>query len=174
MTSLLAQVRAWARYDGLGMEYFTLSHDGGGCSLAGHVILSHAGRAQLIDYHIACDEKFETRSCRIVAAAGAERRQLELRREDLLGCAELDLEFTPSTNTLPIHRLKLDVGQTARITCAWVRYPGFSIEPLQQSYTRLSEARYRYQSGSFHADLDVDQWGLVRDYPNGWRAIGAN
>jgi len=171
VTSLPAQVRAWRRLDGLGMEYFTLNGDDGGWSLGGQVILVLGGRPCLIDYRVACEETFETRSCRIVAAWADGRQQLDLGRQDLLGCTDVDLEFTPATNTLPIRRLNLGVGQTARITCAWVRYPALSIEPLQQTYTRLSETRYRYQSGSFQADLEVDEWGLVREYQNGWRAI---
>jgi uncharacterized protein len=164
-------VRAWRRHDDLGMEYFALVEHGGRLSLAGHVILVHGGRPGLIDYRVDCDQKCETQSCRIVATIGGEQRQLVLRREDLLGCADVDLEFTPATNTLPIRRLNLGVDQATTITCAWVRYPSLSIQPLQQTYTRVSETRYRYQSGSFQADLEVDEWGLVRDYSNGWRAI---
>ncbi len=171
MRSSRAQLRAWRRLDGLGMEYFALDGDDGGWTLAGQVILVHSGRPYLIDYRVACGETFETRSCSIVAASGKERRQLDVGPHDLLGCTDVDLEFTPSTNTLPIRRLHLGVGQTARITCAWIRYPALLIEPLQQTYTRLSETHYRYQSGSFQADLEVDEWGLVRDYPKGWRAI---
>ena len=36
-------------------------------------------------------------------------------------CVDVDLSFTPATNTLPIRRLGLDIGEEAEIHVAWLR-----------------------------------------------------
>jgi hypothetical protein len=83
------------------------------------------------------------------------------------GCTDLDLNFSPSTNLLPIRRLNLPVGEEAAIRAAWLRFPSFALEPLEQRYRRLSERVYLYESagGSFSADLEVDESGFVTLYP---------
>lgn len=49
-------------------------------------------------------------------------------------CVDLDLNFSPSTNLLPIRRLNLEVGQQAEVKAAWLRFPSFELEPLSQVY----------------------------------------
>jgi hypothetical protein len=87
------------------------------------------------------------------------------------GCSDLDLNFSPSTNLLPIRRLNLAVGQEASVRAAWLRFPSFKLEPLEQIYRRTGPSVYRYESagGKFVTDLEVDEAGFVTDYPNVWR-----
>ena len=91
-------------------------------------------------------------------------------RADLAGCVDVDLSVTPATNTLPIRRLSLAVGESAEVTAAWVRFPELSVEPLHQRYTRRAENRYLYEGldSDFSAELTVDEQGLVTHYPGGW------
>jgi uncharacterized protein len=86
------------------------------------------------------------------------------------GCIDLDLNFSPVTNTLPIRRLNLAVGQVAEVKAAWMRFPSFRLEPLEQIYRRMIGSTYHYESagGSFTADLTVDEVGLVTHYPGQW------
>lgn len=99
--------------------------------------------------------------------------QLETVRDDLHGCEDVDIGMTPSTNTLPIRRLNLAVGESADVTAAWVRFPELTVEPLAQRYTRLDERRYRYESASgFVAELEVDELGLVVRYGDIWERVG--
>jgi hypothetical protein len=87
------------------------------------------------------------------------------------GCVDVDLNFSPSTNLLPIRRLRLDVGQAADVSAAWLRFPSFALEPFDQTYSRLGPSAYRYQSaGGFAADLDVDDVGFVTRYGDIWHA----
>jgi hypothetical protein len=83
---------------------------------------------------------------------------------------DIDLNFSPSTNLLPIRRLDLAVGATAAVRAAWLRFPSFKLEVLDQSYTRLESRRYRYESagGRFVADVTVDDAGVVIDYGDIW------
>ena len=74
----------------------------------------------------------------------------------------------PSTNTLPIRRLRLAVGASKTIQAAWLRFPDLEVVKAAQTYTRLDELTYRYASGTFQADLAVDDEGLVTAY-GPWR-----
>jgi len=89
---------------------------------------------------------------------------------DLDGCIDIDLNFSPITNMLPIRRLSLALGESAVVNAAWLRFPSFSLERLDQMYRRTGANAYHYESagGSFHADLTVDEFGLVLDYPPFW------
>ncbi|RYE08975.1 MAG: transcriptional regulator [Hyphomicrobiales bacterium] len=87
---------------------------------------------------------------------------------DLEGCFDIDFEMTPFTNTLPIRRDPLHIGQTRRYWMAYI--PADTLEPFaaEQIYTRLGEDLYRFETadGSFSADITVDADGLVVDYPD--------
>lgn len=89
------------------------------------------------------------------------------------GIFDIDLEVTPATNTLPIRRLNLQVGESAEVSALWVRFPSLTLERLEQRYTRLAPNQYRYEALSigFETLLDVDDVGLVTHYHNGWRAV---
>jgi hypothetical protein len=93
-------------------------------------------------------------------AAGTQRR------------AHSDLNFSPSTNLLPLKRLGLAVGQEAKVRAAWLRFPSFDLKPLDQLYRRTGEATYRYESagGVFVAELEVNGVGFVTHYPGFWQA----
>lgn len=86
-------------------------------------------------------------------------------------CTDIDLSVTPSTNTIPIRRLALDIGGSEEVIAAWVRFPELTVEPLRQLYTRLDAKRYRYESvrSGFAAELEVDDAGLVVTYPHLWQ-----
>jgi hypothetical protein len=92
---------------------------------------------------------------------------------DLDGCLDVDLEFTPATNSLPIRRLALAVGDGADIRVAWVRYPSLKVEPAGQRYTRTAEASYEFRSTGFKAELTVDEALLVDTYAGYWRQVAA-
>jgi hypothetical protein len=67
------------------------------------------------------------------------------------------------------------VGQQATVKAAWLRFPNFELEPLEQIYTKLDEHTYRYESGgrTFVAELEVNDFGLVTNYPGIWEEEGA-
>jgi hypothetical protein len=94
-------------------------------------------------------------------------------RPDLDGCVDIDIDCTPFTNTLPIRRLPLHVGHTADITVAYVDVETLSVEPDRQRYTRLDTHRWRFEqlATGFTQEFDVDQHGLVRDYPTLFRRV---
>jgi hypothetical protein len=87
----------------------------------------------------------------------------------------VDLAFTPATNLLPIRRLSLATGEQAAVRAAWLSFPGFALEPLDQVYRRTGPAAYRYESqgGAFATDLEVDADGFVRRYGGAWELVEA-
>jgi hypothetical protein len=93
-----------------------------------------------------------------------------VRRRELDGCLDVDLESSASTNTLPVHRMQLRRGTAAEAPAAWVRVDT-SVERLEQSYRRMEDdgARqvYAYESPAlgFAACLTFDEHGLIVAYP---------
>ncbi len=87
------------------------------------------------------------------------------------GCTDVDLSFSPSTNTLPIRRLRLAVGASARVRAAWLRFPDFTLHVAEQSYTRIATDRYEYRNGKFRSEILVDSIGLIRDFPPAWKPL---
>jgi uncharacterized protein len=82
---------------------------------------------------------------------------------DLLADAlDVDLAGSPLTNTLPLRRLGF---ADATITAAWVLLPSLAVVPAEQAYKKLGPGRVRYTSGTFTADLEVDDDGYVVRYP---------
>jgi hypothetical protein len=106
-------------------------------------------------------------------AADASRRWWlnETEAVEVAGCIDVDLSFTPATNLFPIRRLQLPLGEEAHVRAAWLRFPTFTFEPLEQSYRRVGDKSYRYEAlaGKFVKDLIVNNTGFVTDYPGFWK-----
>ena len=184
--SNLVRTVLWRRVDEPWMERCTLLAGGGRPSatwiLDGTVLGSSNGEPIDVRYSVFCHEDWTTSEVVVSAILGTWVVGVELVRDkgrwyvdanrspDLGEGADVDLGFTPATNTLPIRRLGLDVGASAEILTAWVRFPEFTVEPFPQRYTRLSERRYLYESltSDFTAELEVDDQGLVIAYPGLW------
>jgi len=144
-----------------------------------------ADRLTLVSYTVIADAGWRTREVHVWLTTPDEQRSLVMEfdedviriwvnrqdQADLHGCIDADLEFSPCTNTLPIRRLNLSVGEAADVRAAWVRFPSLRVEPLDQTYTRTGDHTYRYRTGDFEAELRVDQDGLVIDYPGIWRRL---
>jgi len=138
-------------------------------------------------YEVVCDERWHTRRADISLRDRRGERVLEVvvendrwyengrTNEKVTGCLDIDLEWSPSTNTIPIRRLRLAVGQkSGPVTAAWVRFPDLRLQPLPQEYERTSSRCYRYSSrlGEFVADITVDEEGLAVNYEGFWQRTG--
>jgi hypothetical protein len=112
------------------------------------------------------------RTAETIASSVWRSTSQELR--EIQGCDDVDLALTPATNTLAIRRLNLQVGSSASIIAAWVKFPDLTVQPLSQRYTRVAQNTYRYESNTgFSAEIVVDDLGLVTAYPGGWERIGS-
>lgn len=153
--------------------------------LAGTAVFSHKDQPCRLDYLVVCDSGWNTQSGKVSGWLGQAAIDIELAVDPegnwrlngnecpaVAGCIDLDLNFSPSTNLLPIRRHNLRIGHEAEVKAAWLRFPSFELEPLLQVYHRVDESTYRYKSGggSFVADLEVDSFGFVKNYPGIWQA----
>lgn len=170
----------WQASDG-GSEVCVLERAGRGWRLRGTVLTHEAKQPIELRYAVTVDSAWATTDVEVlVALAGGDARELkELGRlwsgterpPEYSDCVDVDLSFTPATNTLPIRRLGLDIGEEAEIHVAWLVWPEFSVQRIPQRYTRLAKDRYRYTQDEFEAELAVDEQGLVLQYEGLWRAI---
>ncbi len=165
-------------------EHCTLTLRGSGLSLVGTIISAEGGLPARVEYRVLAGAAGFTTAVHVRDLRGFEQRTLGLARDTkggwtvdgksvraLRACSDVDLGCSPSTNTLPIRRLRLGVGASHTIQAAWVRFPDLTVQKTAQAYTRLDEFTYRYASGAFEADLTVDDEGLVTQYAE-WRRTG--
>jgi hypothetical protein len=173
----------WRLRDELSLEYFSLGRSDGGWFLAGTVVGAADDKPMLARYRIACNATWETRSVDIALTLAGAEHSLHLavdveRRwfadgqelEALRGCIDVDLGVSPATNTLPIRRLGLQIGESTTIEAAWVLFPSLEIVRATQRYTRTADLHYVYGGSQRSYELDVDDLGLVRNYDQFWVA----
>jgi len=155
----------------------------GGHVLAGHTVAVEGPEAWAVAYTIEVDAAWRTTAAAVrTRTPEGEERHLRLDATDgwrldghpaahLAGCMDVDLEASACTNTLPIHRLALAVGEEAEAPAAYVRAADLAVERLDQTYHRLPDEDGRpcfaYEAPRFaYADvLTYDASGLVVDYP---------
>ena len=178
-----ARTILWQPLRWKGADFCSLARTGTGWELSGVALGMLQRQAFRAAYLVACDARWQTREVAVEFDWGKSSRSLKLRadrqarwwagRREIAafrGCRDVDLFFTPATNTLPIRRLRLKAGQTANVTAAWISNPQFDLRPLAQTYARLARNRYRYASDTgFTADLTVHPSGLVELYPGVWQ-----
>lgn len=169
---------SWRRSDEVRAdEQCTISLRDSGLSLVGTVLGAEDGVPLRIEYRVLADAAGATTAVHLRDLRGFTQRTLTLTRDGkgawtadgvaakgLRGCIDVDLGCSPSTNTLPIRRLRLGIGGSKSIQAAWVRFPELTVEKQKQTYTRLDEFTYRYASGTFEAELVVDDDGVVAQY----------
>jgi len=175
----------WAHEEGHGLEHLTWSAREDGVVVDSVVIGEDLGRAYGIRYRLRCAPDWSLREAKVEVAGGAviavvadglgHWRDASGRPvEALAGCIDIDISATPFTNTLPIRRLGLAAGERRAIRVAYLAIPTAALGAADQAYTCLEpNRRYRFESLSddFRADLDVDEDGLVLDYPTLFRRL---
>src|ERR1041384_4737352 len=176
----------WRWLQGTGLERFEFLHAGSELIFRGTILTLAQAEAMEARYELVCDQAFLTRRAHISVRNSTGERTLTISAENgrwyendrentkVRGALDIDLGWSPSTNTLPIRRLNLQVGESSgEFIAAWVRFPGLTLEPLPQEYVRLAERLYRYSSrrGSFTAQLQVDDQKLVVDYQGFWQLV---
>lgn len=175
----------WRRVDVPGHESARVFPRGDHWHLEGAAVFAEDGKPCRLDYRIVCDAGWRTVSASVSGWVGGDEVRIEIEADGaggwrmngveqprVEGCVDVDLNFSPSTNLLPIRRLGLAVGEEAAVAAAWLRFPSFALERLDQTYRRSGDLAWRYESadGAFFRDLVVDDVGLVTEYPGLWVA----
>ena len=174
----------WTALQWPGMEHVVVSADEDGQRAEGHVLMAE-NELVTVRYSLACGPRWRFKTVTVSVTSAAGRRVLTLARDanggwladgqarpDLGPCDDIDINCTPLTNTLPIRRIDWSAGKACDIGVAYVSVPELDVRKVRQRYTPLDgETAFRYESGSFRADLSVDGDGFVLDYPGIWRRV---
>jgi hypothetical protein len=170
----------WRTLAWFGVEQCSVWEEGRRSFLTGCSVGIHKGAPYRARYTIQCDKSWKTQRAAVELERGDARSAVTLESgqrgwkvmgttdSDLKRCVDVDLQFSPCTNMLPVRRLRPKVGETVRLTAAWVHFPSLKVGPLDQSYTNLGGNRYLYSSKGFKAEVEVDEIGLPIFYPGFW------
>jgi uncharacterized protein len=167
-----------------GFEVVFPRWDCGGLRFEGSTAAVESSEAWVVNYVIALATGWFTRSAVVSgqSASGSHDLRLEadgtggwrvngIEAPHLDGCLDVDLESSSLTNAFPVHRLGLDVGESAEAPAAYVRAADLSVERLEQRYLRMDNDRncelYHYTAPGFEfeCELRYDVAGLVVEYP---------
>lgn len=94
-------------------------------------------------------------------------------RTELDGCYDIDMLCTPMTHTLPIRRLPLLDGDTAELPVVTIDPDTLEVRSDLHRYTRLGPLRWRHTRAddATASEFEVDEFGLVVDYPDLFRRV---
>jgi uncharacterized protein len=190
MTHALSRTICWTptwnkTQEGTGLEHLLLTK-----RTADSVVLAiddERGPFRLT-YRLSWDESWQLRDAELVLSTERSIRSLRLQTDGtghwrdgddqsigaLKGCKDIDIWPTPFTNTFPIRREPLAVGERREFLMAWVFAPDLTVQPQPQAYTRLADRLYLFESldgSDFRAELPVDEDGIVLDYPDLFRRV---
>ncbi|MCW5669850.1 MAG: putative glycolipid-binding domain-containing protein [Hydrogenophaga sp.] len=170
---------------GVGLEHLLLSD-----TEASAVVLAfdESSGPFRLSYRLAWGRSWQLRRADLLVDTERASRALSLRTDgqghwhdsnhralsELEGCLDIDIWPTPFTNSFPIRREPMAVGERREFRMAWVNAPDLTVQAKPQAYTRLAERLYRFESldgSGFQVDLPVDEEGIVLDYPGLFKRI---
>ena len=142
----------------------------------------------LLAYRLVWDESWRLRDAELVVEMAQHDRSLHLQTDgqgrwrhgdgraiaELDGCTDIDIWPTPFTNSFPLRRSPMAIGERRRFLMAWVSAPDLTVHPQPQAYTRMSKRRYLFENldgSGFKAELPVDDDDIVLDYPDLFRRL---
>mgnify|MGYP001400404160 FL=1 len=194
-----AQTLLWRRLDQPGLERASLVRTpDGDWRFSGTVLTVENGAPLELRYVLLCDKAWATRYASVETrgqpdgprylqllamddgswqfrTAPSREAAIDLPFQDLPlpdDCADVDFEFSPLTNILPLRRLRLRPGQAADVVTLWVRVPDLRIETLEQRYHLRAAGQVQYEAaGEFQAAITIDRFGFVIRYDDLWERI---
>ncbi|HYC32301.1 MAG TPA: putative glycolipid-binding domain-containing protein [Gemmatimonadales bacterium] len=186
MTDLPGPV-LWQRLDLPGHDAAMVEALEGGAAIEGMAVFAD-GEPTALAYRVVCDDAWRTLSADVRGRRGARRLELAIRRSSdgtwtlngkpcpaVAGCVDVDLNFSPCTNLLPLRRLDLGVGAAAEVRAAWLQWPEARLLPLRQTYRRRAADELEYTADvpgePFAAVLRAPPRGWVLEYGGLWRAL---
>jgi uncharacterized protein len=168
----------WLPDLGEGGEDFRFRTTPGGYEALGIVSATLDGGALNATYQVETDAAWVARRVRVDVTGGGTLEILSdgaghWRRADgealpeLDGCIDPDLSMTALTHTVPIRRLRLNVGEAVEIKVAYILVPELTLRVRPLRYTRLSDRVWRFDALDidFTADITVDEQGFVIEFP---------
>lgn len=184
---------AWQGAEGRTLEATRVLLGQGGLRATGGMVWAPQDQAPFsAEYRLFADETGRLSRVSVTSVAEQRERHLTANRTDdgpwLLdtgsggsrmdydGAVDVDLEFSPMFNTLPIRRLQLhrEPGE-AELAMVFIRLPSLEVELVTQTYRTLSVTQdgavVEFRSGDFVAEISVDADGMVLNYPGLARSL---
>lgn len=176
----------WNKHrEAIGLEHLLLTEH-----LADSVVLAfdeEHGPFRLT-YRLGWDESWRLHDAELMLATARFTRSLSLQTDgqghwrhrdgqaidNLDGCLDVDIWPTPFTNSFPILREPMRVGEQRQFRMAWIFGPDLTVHAQAQAYTRLADRLYLFENldgSGFRAELPVDEDGIVLDYPDLFRRV---
>lgn len=176
----------WRRIDVDGMDACSFGLSDDGYLISGTALYQDGIEPSRFEYRVYCNSDWSSQSAWVGGWVGSQDKEASVSRDlegnwsiggeeisGVTGLLDIDLGFTPATNTNAIRRLALGVGEEVETTAVWLDVEAWCFKPLQQVYRRLSETEFTYSSPShgYAANLVVDDFGIVRRYPQLWTLV---
>jgi hypothetical protein len=158
-----------------------------------------------VDYRLDATDGFVTRELELTSASQGWRRRLVLHHDgsggwsaeleeagdppggawdgelpDLAEARDIDLGFSPLTNSMPILRHRLDREGTRDFVMAWVSIPDLRVTASKQRYEHVladdagATVRFLELDDDFTAELELDHDGLLVFYPGLSRRVASD
>ncbi len=175
----------WSRLDEPGMEHLHFVEGQHGFIANGLILAVKESLPYRIRYTVHCDPSWHVREVRVdildsstpqihlkADGKGHWKTNTDERMVELDGSIDVDISATPFTNTIPIRRLNLAVGEIAEIDVAYIDVPTMQVRAVKQRYTRLEDnddgEHYQYAGypSGYQAELVVDRDKFVIVYPD--------
>jgi uncharacterized protein len=172
-------------HEGAGFEHLLLTK----CAADSVVLAIDDERGPFrLTYRLNWDESWRLRDAELVLTTERSTQSLRLQTDGqgywrdgddrvidaLEGCRDIDIWPTPFTNTFPIRREPMALGERRQFLMAWVFAPDLTVHAQPQAYTRLADRLYLFENldgSDFRAELAVDEDGIVLDYPDLFRRV---
>jgi uncharacterized protein len=172
----------WKRLDQAGHDACRFTRIRDGWTIEGAAVFDHVGRAANLAYRLVCDSQWRSLGSSVNGWIGDRNIQIDITRSNdswcingvqndaLSGLNDIDLGFTPASNTIAIRRLNLLEGDEAKSVAVWLDKEDWFIKPLHQTYRRIQKYEFSYVSPQhdYSATLMVDGFGAVIHYPELW------
>ncbi|MCP4185093.1 MAG: putative glycolipid-binding domain-containing protein [Hyphomicrobiales bacterium] len=170
----------WRQNSGVGLEHLHINSCENNIIIASVAIGEDAGQQFGVKYTIICASDWRVRSFKIENTQGQDLvlnsdgegnwySQDGSSRSGFSGAIDIDLCGTPFTSTLPIRRLdKHQKGYSQRFKVLYIPIDTFEPRLDRQQYSCLKPySRYRYEplARNFSTELEVDNNGVVLNYP---------
>jgi hypothetical protein len=155
----------WQRLEGVGFEVAHVRFGAQRLRARG----AQVGSDYRLDYELETGDRYVTDRLELSLTTATEQRSLSFDRRELGDLLDIDIEFSPFTNTMPILRSGLHEHDGAQdFEMAWISVPGLTLHRSPQRYEHVRPGVVRYMSldGEFRAELELDSDGLVIRYPH--------
>jgi len=144
-----------------------------------------------LSYRLTWDRSWRLHDAHLVVATERFTRLLSLQTDgegnwrhrdgqaiaELHGCLDVDIWPTPFTNSFPLRREPVAIGERREFHVAWIFAPELLVRSQLQAYTRLADQLYLFENldgSGFRAELAVDDDGVVLDYPGLFQRVTEN